>query len=331
MSAKRQRRRTGEPKGDGITGFPVDAPREGSWRLTLPCAKAEAEALAEEVPALALLDPPPTLMTSEPDPAKPDDWRLDAYFESYPDSGAIALLRSLVPSAVGVEPEIEHIPEQDWVTLSQEGLEPIRAGRFYVRTPSVADQPPAEATVFTIAASRAFGTGHHETTTGCLLMIDRMKRNGRRFTDIADVGTGTGLLAFAARSAWPTARIVASDIDPVSIDVTRENAEVNGIPAGRGFGKVELVVAAGLAHPRLRARAPYDLILANILAGPLIELAPVLAGAVLPGGSLVLAGLLDHQADRVAAAYRRQGMRLADSIVRGDWPTLRLVKRPPQR
>lgn len=326
-----QRRRGDEPKGDGVTGFPFDAPREGSWKLTLPCTKAEAEALAEEVPALALLDPSPTLMTSEPDPARPDDWQLDVYLETRPDAAAIGLLQSLVPSAAGVAPVIAHIPEQDWVTLSQAGLEPIRAGRFYVRTPAATETPPADAIVFTIAASRAFGTGHHETTTGCLLMIDRMKRQGKRFIDIADVGTGTGLLAFAARAAWPRARIVASDIDPVAIDVTRENAEANHIPAGRGLGRVELVVAAGLAHPRLRARAPFDLIVANILAGPLIELAPVLAGAVLPGGSLVLAGLLDHQADRVAAAYRRQGMRLADSITRGDWPTLRLVKRAAAR
>lgn len=331
MSARNPRRRGDEPKGDGVTGFAVDAPREGSWKLTLPCSKAEAEALTDEAPALALLDPPPTLMTSEADATRPDDWRLDAYFESRPDAAAIRLLQSLAPSAAGVTPVIEHIPEQDWVTLSQAGLEPIRAGRFYVRTPNAAEPPPADATVFTIAAGRAFGTGHHETTTGCLLMIDRMKRQGRRFTDIADIGTGTGLLAFAARDAWPMARIVASDIDPVAIDVTLENAGANGIPAGRGSGRVELVVAAGLAHSRLRARAPYDLIVANILAGPLIELAPVLAGAVLPGGSLVLAGLLDHQADRVAAAYRRQGMRLADSITRGDWPTLRLVKRRSAR
>ncbi|WP_380876540.1 ribosomal protein L11 methyltransferase [Sphingomonas sp. DBB INV C78] len=324
--------RGNEPKGDGITGFPFDAAREGSWKLTLPCTKAEAEMLADEVPQLALFDPPPTIMTSEPDPTRPDDWQLDVYFEAAPDRDVIEAVRALVPSAAGIEPVIEHIAEQDWVTLSQAGLEPIRAGRFYVRTPASAETPPVDATVFTIEAGRAFGTGHHETTTGCLLMIDRLKRNGRRFTDIVDVGTGTGLLAFAARSVWPGARIAASDIDPVSIEVTAENADVNDIPwaqgmAGRGLGKVELITAPGLAHNRLRARAPYDLIIANILAGPLIELAPIFSAALLPGGSLILAGLLDTQADRVAAAYRRQGLRLADSIVRGDWPTLRLVKR----
>jgi ribosomal protein L11 methyltransferase len=158
-------------------------------------------------------------------------------------------------------------------------------------------------------------------------MLDRMKASGLRFDDIADVGTGTGLLAFAARALWPAARSIASDIDPVSIEVTAENAATNAIPLGRSRGQIELVVAPGLAHRRLQARAPYDLLIANILAGPLIELAPVFADAILPGGSLILAGLLDHQAAAVAQAYRRQGMWLAQRADRGDWPTLRMVKR----
>ncbi|MBW8910803.1 MAG: 50S ribosomal protein L11 methyltransferase [Sphingomonas sp.] len=322
MSARRK-----EPKGDGVTGFPFAPERAGSWKITLPCTKAEAEALSGDVAEIALLDPQPTLMTSEPDPARPDVWQLDVYVEGKPDQALIDLTVGLVPSAAGTQPEISHIPEEDWVTLSQSGLEPIRAGRFFVHTPHNADHVPAGSTGFVIDAGRAFGTGHHETTTGCLMMLDRLKRNGKRFADIADVGTGTGLLAFAARSLWPAAKLIASDIDPVSIDVTAENAAANGIRVGRGRGQVELVVAAGLADRRLKARLPYDLLIANILAGPLIELAPVFASAVLPGGSLILAGLLDSQAEAVAKAYRRQGMYLADSIVLGDWPTLRMVKR----
>jgi ribosomal protein L11 methyltransferase len=319
--------RFSEPRGDGVTGFPFNAPCEGSWRLSLPCTAAEARALADDITVFAWLDEPPVLMTSEPDPAFPDAWRLDAYFEEKPDAASVAMIQALVPSAAGVAPGLEHIAEQDWVTLSQAGLPPIRAGRFYVHTTANTDPAPADAVVFAIEAGRAFGTGHHETTTGCLLMIDRLRRAGGRYTDIADVGTGTGLLAFAAGACWPDARIVASDIDPVAVAVATENAAVNGVRVGRGPRRVELVTAAGLDHPRLRARAPYDLILANILAGPLIELAPVLAGALLPGGSLILAGILDTQAARVAAAYRRQHMRLADTVVRGGWPTLRLVKR----
>ncbi|SFS01594.1 50S ribosomal protein L11 methyltransferase [Sphingomonas jatrophae] len=317
-----------EPRGDGVTGFPFDAPRDGSWKLTLPCTRAEADALAGDLPTLALLDPPPTLMTSEPDPDAPDAWRLDAYFEAEPDAASIRLIRDLVPSAAGTAPALEHVPEEDWVTLSQEGLAPIHAGRFWVHTPQHgADDAPAGSVRFAIAAGRAFGTGHHETTAGCLAMLDRLRRAGHHYGNIADVGTGTGLLAFAARSLWPSARIVASDIDPVSIEVTVENAAANAVPVGRARTAIELVVAAGLDHPRLKARAPYDLLIANILAGPLVELAPVFARALAPGGTLILAGLLQTQAEAVATAYRRQGLRLAEDARFGDWPTLRLVKR----
>lgn len=323
MSARKSK----EPKGDGITGFPFAPDREGSWKITLPCNKAEAAALAGDMPELAAFEPEPTLMTSEPDPAKPDAWQLDAYVERKPDAAMIAAIVALAPSAKGIKPVVTHIPEDDWVTLSQSGLEPIRAGRFFVHTPHNADHAPEGMIGFVIDAGRAFGTGHHETTTGCLMMLDKLRRCGLRFDDIADIGTGTGLLAFAARSLWPAAKVIASDIDPVSIEVTAENAAANRVPQGRGRGQVELVVAAGLAHRRLKGRLPYDLLIANILAGPLIELAPVFGHAVLPGGSIILAGLLDTQKDAVAQAYRRQGFYLADSIVRGDWPTLRLVKR----
>ena len=322
MSVKKR-----EPRGDGVTGFPFAPARSGSWKITLPCTREEAEMLAGDVPAITLLDPSPTVMTSEPDPERPDEWQLDVYVEDKPDKALVATIAGLVPSAAGMPPLISHIPEEDWVTLSQSGLEPIRAGRFFVHTPHNADRAPDGMTGFVIDAGRAFGTGHHETTTGCLMMLDRLKRSGLRFDDVADVGTGTGLLAFAARSLWPAAKVVASDIDPVSIEVTAENALANAVPMGGGRGQVELVVAAGLAHRRLKARLPYDLLIANILAGPLIELAPIFCSAVLPGGSLILAGLLDSQVGAVAQAYRRQGMYLADSIVRGDWPTLRMVKR----
>lgn len=320
-------RQHNQPKGDGVTGFPFAPDRSGSWKITLPCTRTEAEMLAADIPEIALLDPPPTLMTSEPDPDRPDAWQLDVYLETRPDRRLIATIRSLVPSASEVEPLITHIPEADWVTLSQSGLEPIRAGRFFIHTPHNADHVPEGMTGFVIDAGRAFGTGHHETTTGCLMMLDRLRRSGLRFDDVADIGTGTGLLAFAAHALWPAAKVIASDIDPVAIEVTTENAAANRIPMGRGRGQVELVVAAGLAHRRLKARLPYDLLIANILAGPLIELAPLFGKAILPGGSLILAGLLDSQADTVARAYRWQGLYLANRIDHGHWPTLRMVKR----
>src|SRR6185295_9963864 len=162
---------------------------------------------------------------------------------------------------------------------------------------------------------------------GCLIALDRLRAAGTAVASLADIGTGTGLLAFAAMRLWPAARAIASDIDPVAIAVAADNAALNGVPLGRARGQLELAVAAGMDHPRLEDRAPFDLLIANILAGPLIDLAPSLAGALAPGGRLILAGLLDHQAGKVAAAYRRQGMMAAGRIERGEWPTLMMRKR----
>lgn len=299
-----------------------------SWKVTLPCTKAEAESLQFiDIAELVAIDPPPVLMTSEPDPTRPDDWQLDGYFETEPDAGTLAALRTLVPSAEGQEAVVERIVEEDWVTLSQAGIEPVRAGRFFVHTSSNAERIPAGAKAFLIEAGLAFGTGQHETTTGCLMMLDRLKRQGNHYRDVIDLGTGTGLLAFAAMHLWPRAFATATDIDPIAIDVTAENAALNGIRLGRREGRLALVVAPGVEHRTIKRRAPYDLIIANILAGPLIEMAPSIAAELDEGGTLILAGLLDSQARRVATAYRRQGLRLAGRIDRGEWPTLMLRKR----
>jgi len=310
------------------TGFPSGGPTaRNSWKVTLPCTRAEAEALTGDIAALSTLESPPVLMTSEADPSQPDAWRMDAYFESEPGEADIALLFALAPSARGTTARAERLEDEDWVTLSQAGLEPIHAGRFFVHTPAHRDQVPPGAIAFEIDAGRAFGTGQHETTTGCLAALDQLKATGASFTNVADIGTGTGLLAFAAMRLWPAARAIASDIDPVAIEVAADNAAVNKVRIGRARAQIELVVAAGMDHPRLQDRSPYDLLIANILAGPLIEMAPDLAGALAPGGRLILAGLLDHQADKVASAYRRQGMMAGPRIDRGDWPTLVMRKR----
>ncbi|MCB4863029.1 50S ribosomal protein L11 methyltransferase [Sphingobium sp. PNB] len=298
-----------------------------SWKVTFPCTRAEAEALDGDIAAFALMDRPPVLMTSEAEPDNEQSWRLDAYFEGQPSPAAIRLLRSLVPSAAGVKPLVEQLPDEDWVTLSQQGLEPVTAGRFHVR--NLASDPAAPGHVnFLIEASRAFGTGQHETTAGCLIMLDRMRRVGMRFGNVGDIGTGTGLLAFAALHLWPRAYATASDIDPVAVEISAANAAANGIATGKGQGQLALYTAAGVDHPAIATRAPYDLLIANILAGPLIELAPSLCALVEEGGTIVLAGLLNEQAGAVLAAYRAQGMRLAERTDRGDWPTLRLRKRP---
>ena len=281
-----------------------------SWRVTLHCTRAAAAAVPDSDHFFQFSDSPPVLVADEPDPHAPDDWRIHAYFVDQPTTQELVLLGRM---AAGSKPEIEHLGEDDWVTMSQAGLEPIRAGRFCVHTPS--HLPDDQAINFEIDAGLAFGTGQHDTTAGCLAALDRLESSGQKFTNLADVGTGTGLLAFAALALWPEAKGIATDIDPISIDVTAENARINGVAVGHGAGELLLAVADGMEHEMLVARAPFDLLIANILAGPLIKLAPSFAKAVAPGATLVLAGLLDTQAEAVIAAYQAQGMTVTE---RGD-------------
>jgi len=299
-----------------------------SWKLILPCTRAEAEAIEIDIDALAALDPPPVLMTSEVTADDPVDWRLEAYFEGKPTAATVAALRAMVPSAASADITPERVADADWVTLSQAGLEPVRAGRFFVHTASHAASTEPGIRNFHIEASRAFGTGHHETTSGCLTMLDSMRRRGTRVDNLIDLGTGTGLLAFAAMHLWPRAYATATDIDPTAIEVTAENVQANGVRPGWRTGQLELAVANGTNHPLVQRRAPYDLVVANILAAPLIDLAADIAAITAPKGQLVLAGLLGTQAAAVARAYRRQGYRLAERLDLGDWAVLRLRRRP---
>lgn len=282
-----------------------------SWKTSFPCTRAEAEAIdAGEIDIDAVL------MTTEEVEDDVERWRLDAYTEAEPDAAMIAALRALVPSAGGAEPVIEALTPADWVTMSQEGLEPIAEGRFVVHTSAHPVEAPPGGRAFLIDAGRAFGTGHHATTSGCLAMLDGLAK--RDFGNVIDIGTGTGLLAFAARHLWPQATITATDIDPAAIDVTRANAEANHVPA------IDLIVADGALDNRITDRAPYDLIIANVLAGPLVSMAPELAAIAAPSATIVLAGLLETQRDQVVAAYTDCGCRLNDVDRRDDWTILRL-------
>jgi ribosomal protein L11 methyltransferase len=255
------------------------------------------------------------LVADEPDPAKPDEWLIHAYFEHEPRA---AELKAIADLGSG-EAQVEQLGEADWVAMSQAGLRPIRAGRFHVHTPTFAADP--ERINFEIDAGLAFGTGQHATTSGCLEALDQLERDGARFANIADIGTGTGLLAFAALALWPEARAIATDIDPIAIEVAQDNAAINGVKLGHGAGELLLAVADGMDSPLLSARAPFDFIIANILAGPLIELASDFAKALAPGGTVVLAGLLDTQADAVVAAYEKLGLTLRDRGS-GEWPVV---------
>ena len=253
----------------------------------------------------------------------PDEWTFEVYLDHRPSEKEMARVAALFEDG---PPEftVEKLPETDWVTESQKGVDPIRAGRFHVRTPD--HQPDPELVDFVIPASQAFGTGQHQTTAGYLAMLDLMKREGVVARNHADIGTGTGLLAFAAMYLWPGATATASDIDPVCAGVVRDNMAMNGIVEGDRAGELIMVIADGMDDPLLKLRGPYDLFIANILAGPLVELAPSFASAVTPGGNLLLAGLLETQETRVRTAYRKLGFRLARRLVNGDWSILWLRK-----
>lgn len=284
-----------------------------SWRVTLPCTRAEAEAIdaADDLAIDAVL------MTTEEVEDDVERWRLDAYMEDEPDEEMLAALHALVPSSAGTAATVTALSPQDWVAMSQEGLEPIREGRFVVHTSAHPTAPPDGGRALLIDAGRAFGTGHHATTSGCLAMIDRLA--DRQFNKVIDVGTGTGVLAFAAAHLWPGAAIVATDIDPAAVEVTAENAVANGIDG------VQLVVADGALSEAIIEGGPYDLVIANILAGPLVSMAPELAAIADANATIVLAGLLETQRENVVAAFVECGCSLAEVDRRGDWTVLRLT------
>lgn len=297
-----------------------------SWKLTALASREVIEgALVAHEDALDW-DPEIVLSGSEIAEDRPDDWQLEAWLSRKPTK---ADRKALADLFAGDVPEFveEQLPDTDWLVASQQDLEPIQAGRFYVHTPDHPASTDPKLVDFTIPASQAFGTGQHATTAGCLAMLTHMKAHGVVVRNCADIGTGTGLLAFAALSLWPRALATASDIDAVCADVVEANARTNGVRMGSGNGELVMTIADGMEHPLLAARCPYDLIMANILAGPLVSLAPDFGAALVPGGHLVLAGLLQTQEAAVRAACRKAGLRLAARLTNGDWSILWLRKR----
>jgi ribosomal protein L11 methyltransferase len=224
----------------------------------------------------------------------------------------------------------EAVAARDWVAASLAGLKPVSAGRFLVH--GAHDRPgvPAHRVGIEVEAALAFGTGHHGTTRGCLLALDGLLKRGLRparprrrpgqGARILDIGTGTGVLAIAAAKALRT-RVLASDIDRRAVDVARANAQLNSVGV-----LVEVVHAGGLSARRLRERAPFDLVFANILLPPLKRLAAPIAHVLAPGAHVVLSGLLAAQAPAALAAYGAQGLALAACIPLDEWVTLVLTR-----
>lgn len=245
-------------------------------------------------------------------------WRIEALYEERPAERTLRAILAPAEQASGHRIDgiaIEPVPEIDWVTKSLEGLDPVHAGRFFIYGSHDADKVPASVIPIRIDAAQAFGTGHHETTTGCLEFISEFVRPGRRLNAL-DIGTGTGVLAIAI-AKLTRSNVLASDIDPVAVRVTRENARVNGVAPF-----IIAVTAKGFGHPALHARAPYDLIVANILARPLVSLAPAFRAHLRLGGTLILSGILGTQETMVTSALRMQGLFLRSRKPMGDWVTL---------
>ena len=247
--------------------------------------------------------------------------KVEAYFDVAPDLAALAAaLSDIGKSGIGA-PRVEPVPDENWVTISQKALPPIEAGRFIVHGSHDRAAVGHRHGAIEIDAGEAFGTAHHATTLGCLLAIDRLARK-HTFHTVLDLGCGSGVLAIAAARAMPRAEILASDVDAIATSVAAENARINRV--GR---RVRFFTATGLDHPALRGEAAFDLIIANILARPLIELAPKLRAAVAPGGRLVLSGLLVTQAAEVLATYRSAGFVLEKREDIVGWSILTLIAR----
>ena len=227
----------------------------------------------------------------------------------YTDPPDVLYLSRIAGHGMTVEP----LPDQDWIRLSQEGLPPVRAGRFFVYGAHDAGQVPHGVIPIKIEAGLAFGTGHHETTSLCLGALSDIARE-RSFRNVLDLGTGTGLLAIGAAKLWKR-RVMASDIDPFAVEVARDNARANDVAPW-----VVAVTADGLANPLLSRAAPYDLLIANILAGPLTKLAPEIIRSLAPGAVLLLSGLLTNQEKLVTSFYR--DLRYVGARRDGPWNAL---------
>jgi len=245
-------------------------------------------------------------------------FEVGAHFEDPPDAVGLDLLAAVHGAGPFL---VSEVPDVDWVAKVRRDLPPVVAGRFVVHgAHSLGELPPGKLPLL-VEAAMAFGTGHHATTLGCLRAIDRLEAEGLRPSRVADVGSGTAVLAMAAALAWPEAvRIVAGDNDPIAVETARANLAANGLG-----DRVEAVEAAGLDAPAYREAAPFDVILANILKGPLIDLAPAIAGAAAAGARVILSGILREQADEVAGVYARLGINEASREVIGDWAILTLA------
>ncbi len=267
-----------------------------------------------------LFPPANAVSLTKHDDAAADDgtaWRLEAYFTERPVEADLGAL--LADTGVG-EPAIEELPDIDWVAHALEGLGVVEAGRFVLYGSHDAGKVGGEddRIAICIDANQAFGTGHHPTTAGCLTLLDRFA--GAPPESVFDLGCGSAVLAIAAAKLWDV-EVLASDIDEKSVEIAVENISRNGVG-----DLVNAIVADGFSDPRIKVRAPYDFVFANILAGPLVEFAPVMAAHLRRSGRVMLAGLMSDQEPEVRAAYEAAGFKLINRLDHKTWPVLLFAK-----
>jgi len=281
---------------------------------TLP-GKTEAEALGD---ALERLTPEPTGVGVFELEDGSGLWEVGGYFEGEPDAAGLALLASMHGAK---DFTVSELPETDWVAKVKRELTPVVAGRFFVHGSHDADKVPEDALPLLIEAAMAFGTGHHGTTLGCLQALDRLNAEAGAQESVLDLGCGTAVLAMAAARVWPEAKVLASDIDEVAVEVAEANVAANDL-----MGRVTCLEAEGLDHPGIKQAGPFDLIFANILKGPLIALAPGITDSLKPGGNVILSGILNEQADEVAGVYAQVGNSVLFRQEIGEWTTIMTCK-----
>ena len=244
-------------------------------------------------------------------------YEVGAYFIDAPNEIELLILSTAYSAKPFV---VSEVPDKDWVAEVRRELAPVEAGDFFVYGSHDSDKVPANCKPLLIEAAMAFGTGHHGTTKGCLMALDKLVKSGFIGKNVVDIGCGTAVLAMAAAMCWPN-KVLASDIDEIATETSKANADANGLS-----DRIEVITCAGFDHPKLRASAPYDLILANILKGPLVALAPDMSQNSGNGGYVILSGLLNTQADAVIEAYLDVSFELVDHINIAEWSILTFRK-----
>ena len=282
--------------------------------FTTLLGKENASALGE---ALESLDPAPVGIGVFEIEDKSNTWEVGGYYTKKPNEIELTLLSF----AYGAKPfTFSDVPDQDWVSHVQRNLPPVEAGRFFLFGNHDAHKVPKSSIGLLIEASMAFGTGQHGTTKGCLLVLNDLIAEGVSPKKIIDIGCGTAVLAMAAAKIWDET-IVASDIDPTAVAVTKINLISNKLEQ-----KVSCIQSKGFSHPSISEEGPYDLIFANILKGPLIDMVPEFSEHCAFGGTIILSGLLNEQYDEVLRAYIRAGFKLIQKKSLGEWMTLRMQR-----